>query len=319
MLEQARRALAIEAEAVRSLQERLGDDFVRAVKLLGEARGKAVVCGVGKSGAIGRKLASTLASTGTPGFFLHPAEAVHGDLGTVSADDVVIILSLSGETEEIARLLPHLKRVGAKIVSLCGRPNSTLAQESDCVLDVSVDREACPLNLAPTASAVAMLAMGDALALAVMSERGFSAEDFAALHPGGSLGKKLLRARDLMHSGPDNPTAKPEMRLREVLPLMTSSPLRGVVSIVGENGHLLGVFTDGDLRRLLERRGGEVLDLPISGLMSKHPTIVTEGQLAAEVARIFEQTEFDNLPVVDDQGRAVGMIDVQDMLKAGLI
>ncbi|MFQ6131842.1 MAG: SIS domain-containing protein [Armatimonadota bacterium] len=319
MLEQARKTLEIEAQAVLGLKERLGDDFIQAVELLRASKGKAVVTGVGKSGAIGRKLASTLASTGTPGFFLHPAEAVHGDLGTVSEDDVVIALSLSGETEEIVRLLPHLKRVGAKIIALCGRLNSTLAQESDCVLDVSVSREACPLNLAPTASAAAMLAMGDALAMAIMQANEVSLEDFAASHPAGALGKKLLRARDVMHSGDDNPTARPEMLLREVLPIMTASPLRGVVSIIGDGGELLGVFTDGDLRRLLDSRGGEVLELPIAEVMTKSPTVVREGQLAAEVARLFQETEFDNVPVVDEQGRAVGVIDVQDMLKAGLV
>ncbi len=319
MLDQARRTLEIEVEAIQGLIRRLDERFQAAVRLLLEARGKSVVCGIGKSGAVARKLASTLASTGTPAHFLHPAEAVHGDLGTITVDDVVIMLSHSGETEEVVRLLPHVRRVGARVIALCGQADSTLGRESDVVLDVSVPREACPLNLAPTASVAAMLAMGDALAMAAMSARGFSSEDFAASHPAGSLGKQLLRARDLMHHGADNPVATPDMRLRDVSAIMSSSALRGVVSIVDGAGRLVGVLTDGDLRRLMQREGADPRDLPVGEVMTRDPTVVREDQLAAEVARIFEERELDNVPVVDSEGRAIGVIDVQDLLKARVL
>jgi arabinose-5-phosphate isomerase len=319
-LTDARRALAIEGEAIYALADRLDDRFAAAVRALLQCPGRAVVCGIGKSGAIGRKLASTLASTGTPAFFLHPAEALHGDLGSVTRHDVVIVLSYSGETEEVLRLLPAFRRVGAKVIALCGKPSSTLARESDWLLDTAVEREACPLGLAPTASAAAMLALGDALAVAVMSARGFSAEEFAESHPAGAIGRKLLlRVRNLMHAGDENPTVGPEATVREALLVMTASPLRGVVSIVAADGTLLGIFTDGDLRRLLNQCGPESLDRPIADVMTREPATAHPEQLAADVARMFQEREFDNMPVVDEHGRAVGVIDVQDVLKANLI
>ena len=320
ILEQARRTLGIEAQAIEQVAARLDERFEEAVQLLLQAEGHAIVCGIGKSGAIGRKLASTLASTGTAAFFLHPAEAIHGDLGMVTGQDVVIVLSQSGETEEILRIVPHIKRVGAKILALCGSASSTLAQESDCWLDTSVDREACPLGLAPTASAAAMLALGDALAMATMSARGVTADDFAEVHPGGILGRKLLlRVTDLMHSGADNPTVPPEASVREALLVMTASARRGVVSVVDEQQRLLGIFTDGDLRVLLNNRGPEAINLPISEVMTRHPTVATPKQLAAEAARVLQENAYDNMPVVDDSGRSVGMLDIQDVLEAGLI
>lgn len=320
ILEQARRTLQIEADAIRQLAEKLDERLDAAVELLLKSEGRAVVCGIGKSGAIGRKLASTLASTGTAAFFLHPAEAVHGDLGMVTGHDVVIVLSQSGETEEILRIVPHIRRVGARIVALCGEAASTLAQESDCWLDTSIDREACPLGLAPTASAAAMLALGDALAMATMSARGVTADDFAEVHPAGSLGRKLLlRVSDLMHSVDENPTVAPDASVREALLVMTGSTCRGVVSIVDSDGRLLGVFTDGDLRVLLSNRGPDAINLPISDVMTREPTVAKPAQLAAEAARLLQEKAFDNMPVVDDEGRAVGMLDIQDVLAAGLI
>jgi len=320
ILEQARRTLAIEARAIEQVAEKLDERFETAVQLLLESKGRAVVCGIGKSGAIGRKLASTLAGTGTAAFFLHPAEAVHGDLGMVTGDDVVIVLSHSGETEEVLRIVPHIKRVGAKIVTLCGVPTSTLAQDSDCCLDTSVDREACPLGLAPTASTAAMLALGDALAMATMAARGMTVNDFARIHPGGTLGRKLLlRVSDLMHSGADNPTVPPDASVREALLVMTASSRRGVVSIVDPEQHLLGIFTDGDLRVLLSNRGPEAINLPVSEVMTRRPTVAMPQHLAAEAARVLQENAYDNLPVVDDEGRAVGMLDIQDVLEAGLI
>ncbi len=320
ILEQARRTLNIEAHAIEQLAEKLDEQFERAVEILLDCKGRAVVCGIGKSGSIGRKLASTLASTGTAAFFLHAAEAVHGDLGMVADGDVVVVLSQSGETEEILRIVPYIKRVGAKILTLCGVRRSTLVQESDCFLDTSVDREACPLGLAPTASAVAMLALGDALAMATMSARGVTADDFADVHPGGSLGRKLLvRVRDVMHSGDDNPTVGPDASVREALLVMTASTRRGVVSVVDSEQLLLGMFTDGDLRVLLNERGPEAINLPISEVMTRDPTVARPEQLAAEAARALQEKAYDNMPVVDETGRAVGMLDIQDVLEAGII
>jgi arabinose-5-phosphate isomerase len=320
ILEQARRTLRIEAGAIEQLADKLDEHFETAVQLLLESKGRAVVCGIGKSGSIARKLASTLASTGTAAFFLHPAEAVHGDLGMVTGDDVVIVLSHSGETEEVLRIVPHIKRVGARIIALCGVRSSTLVHESHCWLDTSVDREACPLGLAPTASTAAMLALGDALAMATMSARGITAEDFAQVHPGGALGRKLLlRVSDLMHSGDENPAIGPEASVREALLVMTASTRRGVVSIVDSDQRLLGIFTDGDLRVLLNKRGPNAINLPISEVMTREPTVAKPGQLAAEVARILQEKQYDNMPVVDDDGRAMGMLDIQDVLTAGLI
>ncbi len=322
ILEQARRTLWIEAEAVSCLADRLGEGFVRAVRLLLDMKGRAVVCGIGKSGAVSRKLAGTLASTGTPAFFMHPAEAVHGDLGMVTGDDVVVMLSNSGETEEILNILPAIKRRGAAIISLCGRRGSTLEQEADVTLDASVAQEACPLGLSPTASTAAAMALGDALAMATMAARGFTVEEYGATHPEGTLGRRvLLRVADLMHSGEDNPTVSSSATVLDALLTMSSASLRGVVSVVDEAGHLQGLFTDGDFRRLMPTVAdrNEIMAQSVAEVMTRNPTTARPDILAAEAAKIMDEHEFDNIPVVDEQGHAVGILDVQDLMKAGLL
>ncbi len=322
ILEQARRTLAIEADAVSRLSERLDAQFVKAVQLLLTMEGRAVLSGIGKSGAVARKLAGTLASTGTPAFFMHPAEAMHGDLGMVTGTDVLIVVSNSGETDEILNLLPPVKRRGAAIISICGRPSSTLAEEADIALDASVEQEACPLGLSPTASTTAQMALGDALAMATMAARGFTIEEYGSSHPLGTLGRKvLLRVRDLMHSGADNPTVPTSATVLEALLAMSNATLRGVVSVVDETGYLQGLFTDGDFRRIMPqvRDRNEIMEWPVSKMMTTNPTTIGPDALAAEAARIMDEREFDNIPVVDEQGRAVGILDVQDLMKAGLL
>lgn len=319
ILSQARQVLEIESEAIARLAGRLDESFEHAVKLILDCDGRAIVVGVGKSGAIAQKLVGTFRSTGTAAMFLHPTEAVHGDIGVVRPRDVVIALSYSGETEEILRIVPMIKRAGAAICALTGQPGSSLARESDVVLNVAVEREACPLGLAPTASSTAMLAMADALAVATMVARGFSEEDFARAHPAGALGRKLLlRVSEIMHGGDENPVISQEASLREAIAVMTDSPLRGIANIVDDDGKLVGVFTDGDLRRLLSRRE-DVLDLSMREVMTKNPTTIREDRLAAEAVHVFHAREFDNMPVVDAEGRAVGVIDVQDILKSGIV
>jgi arabinose-5-phosphate isomerase len=284
-----------------------------------QGHGRVVVTGMGKAGAIGRKIASTLSSTGTPALFLSPAEGVHGDLGVVLREEVVLALSYSGETEEVLGILPALKRIGVRLLAMTGQPASTLARNADIVLDVSVEREACPHNLAPTASSTAMLALGDALAIALMQARHFTADDFALFHPGGSLGRKLLlTVQDVMRSGTDHAVIEQHRPVREALWVMTASPLRGVVNVVDETGRLVGVFTDGDLRRRLER-DANVLDRPMQEVMTRQPTVITGDKLATEALRIMQEREFDNLPVVNEQGQAVGVIDVQDLMRAKIV
>ncbi len=322
ILQQAQATLRIERQALAAVEERLDDKFVRAVNLLLDTEGRVVVTGVGKSGAVARKLSGTLASTGTPAFFMHPTDAVHGDLGMVSSADVVIIVSNSGETDEVLQLLPLIKRRGGNIIAMCGNVSSTLSEEADIVLDASVEREACPLGLAPTASTTAAMALGDALAMATMAARGFTAEDYAASHPGGALGRRvLMRVSDIMHSGEDNPTVPLTATVLEALLTMTQAPLRGVVSVVDAQGGLCGLFTDGDFRRLMpeiEDRNA-VMTQPVSEVMTTNPTTCQPDMLAVEAVRIMQQHQFDNLPVVDEQGRAVGIIDIQDLIKAGLL
>ncbi|MGD9520170.1 MAG: SIS domain-containing protein [Armatimonadota bacterium] len=321
-LQQARETLRVEAQAVASLSERLGEDFERAVRMLLESKGRVVTCGVGKSGCVARKLASTLASTGTPAYFMHPTEAQHGDLGMVTANDVVIVLSNSGETEEVNAILPWIKRVGARLIAVCGRQDSTLGCAADVSLDASVEREACPLGLAPTASAITAMALGDALAMAVMAARGFTAEDYGRTHPGGTLGRRvLLRACDLMHAGDDNPTVALSATVLDALLVMTKASVRGAVSIVDDEGHLCGLFTDGDFRVLMQREQdwAAVMRRPINQVMTVCPTTLPPDALAAEAARVMQERQFDNVPVVDEQGRAVGMLDIQDLIRAGLV
>lgn len=320
MLEIARRVLQIEADAVYALKERLNGDFVKAIEILLACQGKVVVTGMGKSGLICHKIAATMASTGTPTFFLHPAEGIHGDLGMLSRGDVVIAVSYSGETEEICRILPVIKRMGLPLIAMSGRPTSTLGIAGDVHLDVSVAEEACPLGLAPTASTTATLAMGDALAVALLNERGFRAEDFAMFHPGGALGKKLLlRVEDLMHKGADIPLVSPDTLLRDALFEITSKKL-GVTGVVDAAGLLLGVFTDGDLRRMMER-GLETLQLPIAEAMSTSPKRILRRNLAAKALQIMEQHAITSLFVFEDEQSQVpiGIIHLHDLLRAGVV
>lgn len=322
IIQQARQTLEIEAEAVRCLARRLDAQFVKAVQLLLDMPGKAVTCGIGKSGAVARKIAGTLASTGTPGFFMHPAEAMHGDLGMVTSDDVLIMLSNSGETDEILNILPAVKRRGSAIISICGRPYSTLAQEANIALDASVEQEACPLGLSPTASSTAAMALGDALAMATMAARGFTTEEYGATHPEGVLGRQvLLRVSDIMHAAEDNPIVPTSATVLEALLTMSNAPLRGVVSVVDDQGYLQGLFTDGDFRRLMpevEDRN-EIMERPVSEVMTPNPTTTVPDMLAAEAAQIMDERKFDNIPVVDAEGHAVGILDVQDLMTAGLL
>jgi len=322
IIEAARRAIEIEGRAVSDLANRVGASFVEAARLLINLRGQVVVSGVGKSGAIGRKIAGTLASTGTPAVFMHPVDAVHGDLGMVSKDDVALLLSNSGETEEVIGLLPVLKRRGTAIVVVVGKMESTLAAEADVVLDAAVDCEACPLGLAPTASTAAQLAIGDALAVAVMTARGFTEEAYAEHHPAGALGRRvLLRVLDIMHSGPDNPVVLLDATVLDAVLVMTRAAVRGVVSIVDSAGKLRGMFTDGDFRILMQHEGDRnaLMAMPISRVMTLRPTSVRPDCSAAEAARIMQEREFDNLAVVDAEGRAVGMVDIQDIIRAGVV
>ncbi|MFO7766440.1 MAG: KpsF/GutQ family sugar-phosphate isomerase [Pelovirga sp.] len=320
MLEIAKKVLQIEADAVLALQERLDGDFTRAVEILLACQGKVVVTGMGKSGLVCHKIAATMASTGTPTFFLHPAEGIHGDLGMLSRGDAVIAVSYSGETEEICRILPVIKRMGLPLITMSGRPTSTLAMAGDVHLDISVAEEACPLGLAPTASTTATLAMGDALAVVLLNERGFKAEDFAMFHPGGALGKKLLlRVADLMHKGADIPLVAPATLLRDALFEITSKKL-GVTGVVDSKGALLGVFTDGDLRRMMER-GLETLQLPIAEAMSTSPKRILRRNLAAKALQVMEQHAITSLFVFEDEHSQVpvGIIHLHDLLKAGVV
>ncbi len=320
MIETAKRVLQIEADAVLALQERIDGDFSRAVEIILACQGKVVVTGMGKSGLICQKIAATMASTGTPTFFLHPAEGIHGDLGMLAKGDVVIAISNSGETEEVCRILPIIKRMGLPLIAMSGNPESTLGIAGDVHLDISVAEEACPLGLAPTASTTATLAMGDALAVALLEARGFKEEDFALFHPGGALGKKLLlRVEDLMHSGAAIPLVAPDLLLREALFEITSKKL-GVTGVVDTQGNLIGVFTDGDLRRIMEK-GLESLEQPISEVMTTSPKRILRRNLAAKALQIMESHSITSLFVFDDeQGTApVGIVHLHDLLKAGVV
>ena len=313
-----------EAAALEALAKRLDGpmlaDFDRAVELVvrcGEGNGRVVVTGMGKSGVIAQKIAATLSSTGSPALFLHPAEAVHGDLGVLMPGDVVIALSASGETEEILRLLATLKRKGDALVSFCCNLQSTLAQASDVVLDCSVEREACGLNLAPTASTTAMLALGDALAVAVSLRKGFKAEDFAELHPGGKLGKQLATVSDLMHAGEDVPVVATITPMTDVIYEMSSKKLG--MTTVQEDGRLRGVISDGDLRRLLEREGGAALSKTAGEAMNANPRTIAAGELAARALAILEERKITSLVVTDGTGKVEGVVHLHDLWGVELI
>ena len=312
-------AAALEALAAR-LEGPMAADFNRAVELIvrcGESNGRVVVTGMGKSGIIAQKIAATLSSTGSPALFLHPAEAVHGDVGVLMAGDVVIALSASGETEEILRLLATLKRKGDALVSFCCNLSSTLATASDVALDCGVEREACGMNLAPTASTTAMLALGDALAIAVSLRKGFRAEDFAELHPGGKLGKQLAKVGDLMHAGDNVPVVKPSTPMTDVIYEMSSKKLG--ITTVQEGGRLCGVISDGDLRRLLEREGGAALSRTAGEAMNPHPRTIAAGELAAKALAILEERKITSLVVVDAEGHVEGIVHLHDLWGVELI
>lgn len=314
----ASNVLDIESRAVLRLKERLGDSFNEACTLCLETTGRIVVTGMGKSGHIGGKIASTLASTGTPAFFVHPAEASHGDLGMITQQDLVLAVSYSGETEEVLTILPLIKRIGATLISMTGKPSSTLAKAANVHLDVSVDEEACPLNLAPTASTTATLAMGDALAVALLEYRGFTAEDFARSHPSGSLGKRLLlRVVDLMHTGDDIPAVTPDVNLSAGLVEMTQKGL-GMTAIVDNEDRLLGIFTDGDLRRALDS-GIDVHETRMADVMHEGSITGNPEMLAAEAVRLLEQHKITSLLVTDSDGRLIGALNVHDLFRAGVM
>lgn len=317
-IKEARRILKIEAEAIRGLIPRIGKSFEEALELLCQCRGRVIVSGMGKAGFIARKISATLASTGTPSLYLHPAEAFHGDLGMVTREDRVILLSHSGETEEVVQLLSPLKKMGVKMITLTGNPRSTLAKNADVVLDISIDREACPLGLAPSASTAVSLAMGDALALTLLKKKGFRQEDFAFLHPGGNLGKKLLKVKDLMRKGKDHPVVFQDIPVKEALFAITRARA-GSCSVVNGSRKLVGIFTDGDLRRQLRENGEKILLVPIRKVATLKPLVVHQDRLAAEALHLLREKRVDELPVVDNKGRAVGLLDVQDLLKAGFV
>ena len=323
IIAEGRRTIAVEANALEALGQRLGDDFARAVEMLAACRGKVVVTGVGKSGIICRKIAATLASTGTPALFLHPTEGLHGDLGVLSNSDLVIAISYSGTTEELIKIIPALKRQGLPLLVLTGNRATELAKSSDLVLDISIDREACPLGLAPTASTTVTLALGDALASALLAVKGFSADDFARRHPGGTLGRRLLlRVADIMHSGAQIPLLPDSASLKEALFEMTGKGL-GVTGIRDEQGRLVGVVTDGDLRRLLAEHENP-LDLSVVEVMTCEPKVILQNELAATALKRMEDARItslfvmaEGLPEVDLQ--PVGIIHLHDLLRAGVV
>ncbi len=321
MLEQARQVLRMEAEAVLEQVERIDEHFKAAVEMILACPGRTVITGMGKSGIIGRKMAATLASTGTPSFYLHPAEGIHGDLGMVTEGDVVIALSNSGETGEVLHILPSLRRIGAKLIAMVGNPNSTLAKNSDIVLNVGVTREACPLGLAPTSSTTAALAYGDALALALLSKRKFTASQFAVFHPGGSLGRKLLlTVEDIMHSGTENPLVKADISVQDALFVITDKGL-GAVSVVDDDNKMLGVLTDGDIRRGLSK-GVDFLKRPVTELMTASPKTITKEKLAAQALHIMESNRpkpITVLPVVDTENHVIGLLHMTDLVRQGVV
>lgn len=314
-----REVLRLEAAALDRLAERLGDEFDRACELLLACRGRVVATGIGKSGAVARKIAATLASTGTPALFLHPAEGVHGDLGMVTPDDVVLALSYSGESDELRAILPVLKRFRVPLIAMTGNPRSTLAEYADVMLDVAVEREACPLNLAPTTSTTAMLAMGDALAVAAMHARRFTAEEFALFHPGGTLGRRLLmRVCDLMRRGDRMAVVSPEVLVREALFAITRAQA-GCVFIVGDDGRLLGLLADGDIRRLLLRDENH-LRSRVGDVMIRNPRVIAPDRLVTEAVALMEQPPpCSELPVLDDHGRPIGVLNLKDVVRAGIV
>ncbi len=321
VIDVASQVLRDEAQAILDLIGKLNGNFETAVEMIHHSRGRVVVTGMGKSGHIARKVAATMASTGTPAFFLHPAEGIHGDLGMVTSEDIVVAYSNSGETAEIVHILPSLRRIGARIIAVVGHVDSTLGRNADVALDAGVDHEACPLGLAPTSSTTAALALGDALAVCLMEKHHFTADQFAVFHPGGSLGKRLLMTVDMvMHKGDDNPVIGSGALVKDALFVMTDKGM-GAVNAIDENGVLAGLLTDGDVRRGL-KNGTEFLNRPVQDVMTVSPKVITADRLAAEALHVMEKHSphpITVLPVVDENGKAVGMVHITDLLKQGVV
>ncbi|MBQ7417376.1 MAG: KpsF/GutQ family sugar-phosphate isomerase, partial [Acidaminococcaceae bacterium] len=317
----AQKVLQMEAEAILDLIPRIDEHFDAAVEMILACQGRVVMTGMGKSGIIAHKISATLASTGTPSFYLHPAEGIHGDLGMVTSDDVVIAMSNSGETGEVLNILPSLRRIGAKLIAMVGNAESTLAKNSDVVLDVGVKKEACPLGLAPTASTTAALAFGDALAMALMGKHHFTSKQFAVFHPGGSLGRKLLlTVGDIMHSGSENPVVKGMATVTEALFIITDKGL-GAVSVVDDNNIMIGLLTDGDIRRGLSK-GVDFLKRPVTELMTKSPKFITKEKLAAQALHIMEShtpKPITVLPVLDEERHVIGLLHMTDLVRQGVV
>ena len=311
-LETARRVLRIEAEAIAALAERLDARFEQAVEMIFSCKGRVVLTGLGKSGLVARKISSTLASTGTPSFFLHAAEALHGDLGMLASGDVLLALSASGETEELIELLEPVKRLGVRVIGMTSNPRSALATASDVVLDIAVKEEACSLNLAPTASTAAAMAMGDALAVALLERRDFKEDDFAALHPGGKLGKRLRRVEALMHAGDSLPHVLPSAPMPEVIYEMSRKRL-GLAAVADADGRVLGIITDGDLRRMMQKARQKILDLTAADCMSKNPVTIGRSELAAAALRLMEEKKITSVLVVDAEGKLEGVLHIHDL------
>jgi arabinose-5-phosphate isomerase len=314
----ARRVLEIEARAILDLMPRVGDAFDRAIDLLYACSGRLVVTGMGKSGLVGQKISATFSSTGTPSLFLHPAEAIHGDLGRIVKGDVVLAVSYSGDTAELVTLTPSIKRLGVPLIVMSGHPGSVLAGAADVHLDVSVREEACPLGLAPTASTTAALAMGDALAMALLEKRGFTVDDFAVLHPGGHLGKKLLHVEDVMHAGDKVPRVSPATAMKDVLFEMTRKRL-GMTTVTDGEGRLLGMITDGDLRRQMERHGYSLLERTAEQCMTREPVVIGRRQLATAALAVMEERKVTALPVTDPAGRVEGVVHLHDLWRTEMI
>jgi len=310
----AKKVLALEAESVEKLVDMIDDQFHAAVDIIMECKGRVVITGMGKCGIIGKKISSTLASTGTPATNVHPAEAIHGDFGMITDSDVIIAISNSGETEEIVRLLPTIRKIGAKLIAMVGNVSSTLARQSDLIISTFVEREACPFNLAPTASTTAQLAMGDALAMALLAKRDFKPEDYAQLHPGGSLGRKLLKVKDVMRKGDRLVKVSPETTVRDVIVAMTETR-NGAACIVDKNNCVIGFFSDGDFRRNILKNSA-LINEPVSNVMSKNPTTISFDRLAIEAAQIMRsgKTKFSQLPVLDDNNHLIGLLDDDELL-----
>ncbi|MFH1359895.1 MAG: KpsF/GutQ family sugar-phosphate isomerase [Candidatus Omnitrophota bacterium] len=317
-IKRAKEVVRIEADAIRALTKRMDKNFVAAVDLIMKSRGRVIVTGMGKTGIIGRKIAATLSSTGTPSIWMHCAEAIHGDLGQVTYQDVCILISNSGETVEIKKLLPFMKKMGVKTIAMTGNLKSSLAKYSDVVLDVSVKQEGCPLGLAPMASTTATLVMGDALAACLIDRKKFKKEDFAVFHPGGALGRRLLlKVEDIMRTGSYNPRVREQTCVKDVMLAITRARC-GSACVVNSKGQLVGIFTDGDLRRQLEI-DSHILKRRVKEVMTKNPKAILKDHLAAEALKILQDHKIDEIPVVDKKKKCVGLLDVQDILKAGLV